>query len=288
MKKMVTFLGTGEYEKTFYERSEGKGLNTKYVAHAIAKLWEVNEVVVLATDKAWQAHGEELKQALRKQSKVKTINIPEGKTEKELWKQLKVLLDVLTVVKGTELFLDITHGFRSQPFFAAGALGLLRMAGALDGVQVSVLYGRYLKEESERSPIWDLTPMMELLDWAHGAAVLSATGQGGAFVKIAKRSDNDMRRQLAKKGKKQFPPTYDLIKAIEEFTQDLATVRIASIITGYSQEDADKHKVAGSAKRLLDTLEKTRMKAVGALPALDVILDRVGEVAQGLSAERLA
>ena len=290
MKRLVTFLGIHSYSETNYKKPGGSSFRTEYVAHAIAQLWQVDEVIVLATDEAWEKHGERLKQALdgQVQLPVELKVIPEGKTEDELWKQLEVLLDILTVEPGTELLLDITHGFRSQPFFAAGALGLLRMAGALDGVSVSVLYGRYLRDEPDHSPIWDLTLMMDLLDWAHGAAVLSATGQGGPFIEIARRSDKNIRIQLSKNGQKKFPPTHELIKAIEEFTQDLAMVRIASIITGYSQEDVDKPKVVGSAKRLLDTLEKSRKEAVDALPALDVILNRMNEVAKGLSAERLA
>jgi len=193
MRRLVTFLGTGKYEETRYERPDGDGLRTRYVAHAIARLWEADEVVVLATDKAWATHGEGLKQVLDGRPSPTVETIPEGKTQAELWAQLDVLLQALRVQEGTELLLDITHGFRSQPFFAAGALGLLRMAGALDGAQVRVLYGRYLPEAPDCSPIWDLTPMMELLDWAHGAAVLTATGHGGPLVEVARRADRTLR-----------------------------------------------------------------------------------------------
>lgn len=287
-KRLVTFLGTGKYGKTLYESSEGDDLHTEYVAHAIARLWAVDEVIVLATEMAWQTHGEGLKQALNGQPELDLRKIPDGKTQAELWEQLDILLEALRVPEETELLLDITHGFRSQPFFAAGALGLLRMAGTLEGVQVRVLYGRYLQEESERSPIWDLTPMMELLDWAHGAAVLSATGQGSSLVAVAQQADNTLRRQLAMAGQRNFPPTKPLIAAIEKFTQDLATVRIASIITGYAQDDSAKPKVCGSAQQLLDTLAQYREEATAALPALSVVLDQISVVAQGLPARRLA
>ncbi len=287
-KRLVTFLGTGTYSETLYERSEDNGCHTKYVAHAIAQLWAVDEVVVLATDKAWKTHGEGLQQALENQPSLDLRKIPDGKTQAELWEQLDVLLEALRVPEETELLLDITHGFRSQPFFAAGALGLLRMAGTLDNVRVSVLYGRYLPDEPKRSPIWDLTAMMELLDWAHGAAVLTATGQGSSLVAVAQQADNTLRRQLAMAGQRNFPPTKPLITAIEDFTRDLATVRIASIITGYAQDDNAKPKARGSAQRLLEALEQYREEATAALPALSVVLEQISAVAQGLPARRLA
>ncbi|HGG59845.1 MAG TPA: CRISPR-associated protein Csx16 [Gammaproteobacteria bacterium] len=287
-KRLITFLGTGQYKTTLYEGPEGGNLKTAYVAHAIARLWKVDEVVALATDKAWETHGRGLEHALGNQLPLKVNKIPDGKTQEELWRQLDVLLQALSVGKDTELLLDITHGFRSQPFFAAGALGLLRMAGVLDGVQVHVLYGRYLPEEPDRSPIWDLTPMMELLDWAHGAAVFTTTGQGDRLVEVARRADNTLRRQLATAGRRDFPQTRPLITTIEDFTEDLATVRVASLISGYAQDDNAKSRARGSAERLLDALDRYRDQAASALPALAVVLKQVDAVAQGLSAERLA
>ena len=47
--RLVTFLGIGPYEFTRYTHPDGRGIETRYVAHAIARLWKADQVVVLAT-----------------------------------------------------------------------------------------------------------------------------------------------------------------------------------------------------------------------------------------------
>lgn len=45
--RLVTFLGTGNYATTRYVHPSGEGIETCYVAAAIARLWGATDVVVL-------------------------------------------------------------------------------------------------------------------------------------------------------------------------------------------------------------------------------------------------
>lgn len=283
--RLVTFLGTGKYATTRYVHPSGEGIETCYVAAAIARLWGVTNVVVLATREAEATHGEGLRQALTKHADPRFLPIPAGRTEAELWEQFETVCQALE--SDGPLILDITHGFRSQPFFAAGALAYLRMAGALEGREVRVLYGRFLPDEPQESPIWDLTPFVDLLDWAQGAALMVNAGQAEALIEVAGCSDRELRRRLAASGQKSFPPTDRLVRALEEFADDLATVRIAALTTGYAQDDRAKQGAVGSAARLLAALDAYLDASNAALPGLGPVLARVRRAAEGLATPTL-
>ena len=58
MVRLITFLGTGNYQPTRYVAPDGRAApETPYVARALAALYEADEVLVLATDEAWTKHG---------------------------------------------------------------------------------------------------------------------------------------------------------------------------------------------------------------------------------------
>lgn len=284
--RLVTFLGTGNYEHTRYTHPSGECIGTRYVAHAISRLWKVQEVVALATEEAARAHGPGLRNALGEDPPLEVKLISAGRSEQELWQQFEALLGALQ--GDFSLVLDITHGFRSQPFFAAGALAYLRMLGAFRERSVAVLYGRFLKDEPEESPIWDLTPFIDLVDWAQGAAVLVQTGNADPLIDIANRSERALRRRLAQDGCMEFPPTNALVRALEDFAGDLATVRIASLTTGYAQSQQERSHAAGSGTRLLLALDEFGQFAAGVLPALGPVMARVRAIAEGLAAQSLA
>jgi CRISPR-associated protein Csx16 len=87
---------------------------------------------------------------------------------------------------------------------------------------------------------------VDLLDWAQAAAELVAAGHAAPLTEVARRTE----RALAAAGRLDFSPTAPLVGALEAFADDLATVRIASLVTGYAQEPRDKPKAIGSAARL--------------------------------------
>ena len=78
-----------------------------------------------------------------------------------------------------------------------------------------------------------------------------------------------------------FPRFGRLVQAIERFADDLATIRVASIITGYG--DAQ-----GSAAALLSAIEECREEIAQKLPPLALILDQLTESISPLSAHQLA
>ncbi len=282
--RVVAFLGTGKYEETCYVHEGRARLRTRFVTRAIAHLWGAREAVVLATRKAQEENGPGLEEAFRDGPPLRIVPIPDGKDEQELWAIFQALAEALGE---PPVILDITHGFRAQPFFAAGALAMLRAAGRLGRGEAQVLYGRYLQEEPEESPIWDLTLLLDLVAWAHGAATFARTGNPSLLIETAEGAWAERVRTLTPRGGR-FPKVQVLVNALRRFGEDLATIRVASLVTGYEQAQDKKHKARGSARALREALERYREEVVEVLPPFGPVLDRVREVVEGLEAERLA
>ncbi len=276
---LVTFLGTNEYQDTSY-RLDDQACRTRYVAEALCRLLPTAEVTVLATREARDKHWAELRPRLERAAACgeMPLLIPHGRSEEELWQIFNLLHELVTAVldqEGTELVVDITHGFRTQPFFAAAVLAFGLMSGQVDPARIRVVYGEYRSEEPV-SPIWELTPFMELLEWSHGAGLFLKSGQADDLVGLAERLDHAQRRAVSRSGERQFPKTGKLIGALRRFSADLALVRL------WSLTDRD-----GSAAKLDRALEDYRQEAEHNLPALAKILDQVRRMVSGLSTPTL-
>ncbi|ACY49704.1 TIGR02221 family CRISPR-associated protein [Rhodothermus marinus] len=94
--------------------------------------------------------------------------IPVGRTQEELWR----IFETLTGLKpsNTTLSIDITHGLRYQPFFLLLALQFFHLTRP--GVRLgSVFYGALELHDyyAGRAPLFDLRPMLELMQWSLGA-----------------------------------------------------------------------------------------------------------------------
>lgn len=287
MKKLISFVGTGKYGETCYQM-EGVGDRvTCYVAEALALLLEVDEVALLATTASRAAHGEALDQCFSEHGiHHRFIDYPEGRNEAELWQQFEILGHEYRGSPGDSIILDITHGFRIQPFFAGAVLSLLRATND-EQADFRILYGEYQPANPKDSPIWDITMFLDVLDWSHALGLFLQTGVASPAVALARRSEQQHRDKQRREGGKDWPRFGNIAKALDAFADDLAAVRIASLITGYEQDAKKKHKATGSAKYLLDTIAQSRQEVARKLPPLAGILDRIHHMARPLDSSTL-
>ncbi len=75
--RLVTFLGTGDYKPTNYEL-RGQSLTTCYVAHALATFLQADELIVLATQDAWDKNAAPLMEALASSQLPEPKHVPIG------------------------------------------------------------------------------------------------------------------------------------------------------------------------------------------------------------------
>jgi CRISPR-associated DxTHG motif protein len=162
--KAISFLGTGDYKTVTY-CWQGRECQTHLFPEAVACIFEPEKVLVFVTPTAKQ-HENFAALSERLGAKMEAVDIPEGRSEKELWEIFDQVAS--SVGEGDKVILDITHAFRSIPMIVFAVAAYLRRT---KGVTIErIIYGAFeARDENNRAPIFDLTPLLDLLDWLSGA-----------------------------------------------------------------------------------------------------------------------
>jgi CRISPR-associated protein Csx16 len=279
--RLVTFLGTGNYQPVIYRDSvTGRcAAETKWIARALAELHRPAESIVLATPTAKEKHGKDLYADLGYVGFHPELRaIPEGGASHDLWQQFEIIKTALRAPEGVHVILDITHGFRSQPFFAAAVVAFIR-AVDVGEVPLSVVYGGFeAKDKAGVAPIWELTPFVDLLDYAREIMLFLKTGRVAGIASRAEALGRLLNKDWAKalpdeRGPQ--PRLSRLAQAISAFGQDLETVRTGALLLG-------KTGTGGTAKALATIIEAERTQLAKVLPPLADVLDRIAAMAAPL------
>ncbi|EQD76961.1 putative CRISPR-associated protein, VVA1548 family [mine drainage metagenome] len=283
MNRIISFLGTGEYHQTTY-CWEGRGqFETCYVAEALARLAPARLVTLLATREARDMHGKALESQLNKDHiETQWCELPHGQSTEEQWKEFESLRTIIETEHENGVVLDITHGFRAQPFFAGAVLFVLLAIGRLPK-DLRVVYAEYDRQQG-RGNVWDLTLFLELAGWAVALNLFRRAGVADQLVQLSERV---RRHEAQQRIGSSYPSFHSLVKAIENIANDMAAIRIASIVTGYAQDDTQKHKVHGSAMHVLKQIEMHQDEVKQKLPALAVILNELRDQLAPLVASQL-
>jgi CRISPR-associated protein Csx16 len=272
--RLVTFLGTGKYEETTYQwHRDGASATcrTRFVARALAEFASANEIVVLATQEAWDRHGAEFRDQLRRfglKGPADTF-LPLGATPAELWRQFELAKEALRAHEGTKVILDITHGFRSSPFFAAAAVAFIRLVDERPP-DLEVVYGAFEARSADNvTPIWDVTPFVELLDWSRSLMLFLRTGRGGELSSAIEPLGRALQKSWYSGGRQGKQPTIkQLGDALQQFASDIETVRTGALLLGSSG-------TRSSVADLLNELERSQEDLPRHIPPLFDVLDRL-------------
>ena len=197
MTTLLTFLGTGRYESVTYCWGEKAAKPIHLFPIAATELFPVERVVVFLTPQAQRSpHFEDLQNALG--DKLKPVSIPEGRSEAELWEIFGQVADA--VGAGETVILDITHAFRSIPLIVFNVAAYLRRT---KNVTIEhILYGAFEAREpfrtppqpEDRVPVFDLAPLLELLDWTSGAEALLKRGDAELIAEKMVTAHQTLRR----------------------------------------------------------------------------------------------
>ena len=168
--KALTFLGKGKYETVTYVWRDEQGersWETHLFPETVARIFKPEKLIVFVTPQA-KAHEDFQTLVQRLGDLMQAVDIPEGKSEAELWE----LFDrVASVVSEKEtILLDITHAFRSIPMVVFAVAAYLRRTKSV--TIEHIVYGAFeARDGNNRAPIFDLTPLLDLLDWLSGAEI---------------------------------------------------------------------------------------------------------------------
>ncbi|MCS6962927.1 MAG: TIGR02221 family CRISPR-associated protein [Thermoflexus sp.] len=200
---LFTFLGAGRYEEAIYEvdaAGEPFEHRTRFAPVATASFLRPQEVRLFLTEGAKGQHGEAIERELQALSiAVRPIPIPDGRGLAEWWGIFEAIVREARATEGVPLAFDITHGFRHFPI-----LGLLAAAFLQSAYRVAlggIFYGAYEMRraggegEPPRVPLLDLTPMLELLQWAVAADRFRRQGDARDLAELLKRLKGEIGRQ---------------------------------------------------------------------------------------------
>lgn len=174
-------------------------------------------------------------------------------------------------LRGAEgpVVLDITHGFRAQPFLAAVVVAFLRAVDERPR-EIRVLYGAFEAKSAEGvAPIWDQTYRVELPDWTAALRMLLETGRAEEAAAKTERLGRSLAKAWAEGDRSGPRPELDRLgRAFRAFGADLETLRTGDLLLG-------SPKAAPSAVALAEALERARDDARAHLLPLADVLERV-------------
>ena len=292
MTTLVTFLGTGSYKPLDYV-FENKRYYTPYVAKALQRIFQTSEIRVLATEKAEETHGAALAGTFS--VPLRFIRIPEGGDPDTLREQFAIFLKALEVPEDEPLIVDITHGFRAQPFFAATALAILQAAGHLPE-DTRIVYGAAPTppREGDEAPIWDLSPFLHRLQEAFGVITFLRTGDAGLLIEALEQADSRLRKRAYQHGKN--PSAFKargLITALKQFSTELQLLRVPALTIGIGDPQERKpgepvRSRESSSSLLLAALREYGDACRKEHPALALLLEEIRDVVAPLACETLS
>lgn len=209
MKKMITFLGTGDYKPVVYEYKQ-KVIQSSFVQIALAEFFRPEEVVVCVTEEAKQQNwlgnqkqesdghrAKGLREAAREalpDIPFYTIDIPNGQNLEEIWQVFSILEEVINT--NDVLIIDVTHAFRSIPIVALACtqyLGLLQNV-SLEGIYYGAFEAKRKSENTYIAPVFDLTAFAELMEWSQAVTIFEQFGEMGGIKKLFDREVDPRRK----------------------------------------------------------------------------------------------
>jgi CRISPR-associated DxTHG motif protein len=216
------------------------------------------------------------------------VEIPIGRTTAERWsifEKVRNLLHPAPVelrlprADGSEevspegqpvdtIILDITHSFRSLPFFAAAAAAFSLAQHARDwsgeprhkGPEIKILYAALEAAETDTEgvvtgavPVWELTQFLEVLNWNAALDDMLRHGRADALKLAIDRVLTNERtvRPKTKEGQGPLRPLERLKAAATAFADDLVTARLPDLLT---ENAARLRDAAAEARNILEQL----------------------------------
>lgn len=259
MKKLFTFLGTGKYENVFYVY-DSKKTYTKFVQEELCNIvGNDTKVIVYLTKKAREKNWIELKDIfIKNKINYKTIDIFDGNNNNEIWENFNLLYE--EIEEGDEIYIDVTHSFRSIPFIV---ISVLNYAKFIKGIQIKdIYYGAYGAKENDIAPIFNLSVFNNITDWTIGAEKFINTGDSVQLCEMINYVIKPILKETG--GHNDEAKVLEKIEAnLKDFSVGLYTVR--------------GNKISEYGMALKDSLREIKKIDINELKPFEKILDKIYE-----------
>lgn len=178
MRLLITSLGRSPYALTTYQLPNGFRHITKLVSDALYRYLNPDKVYVVGTEESlWDLASELL-------GEYEKVVVPYGKSPEEFWEMFRVLSEL--DVDGKEVYLDITHGFRSIPLFVSTLVNLFTKikSAQVKGIYYGIWEARHKEGDEEITPVVDLLPLVQLNEWIEGFTLFAHYADGQRLTEL--------------------------------------------------------------------------------------------------------
>ena len=184
--------------------------------------------------------------------KVKGIVIKYGVSSKEISRNFDLIIKLQEEFNDTdeyEVFLDITHSFRSMAFWMFLIMNYLTDVSNKNIKIAGITYGMFEAKKDNITPIVILKPFLEILNWIKGASELK---QYGNSYYILEKSDNNSLAKSIKDELRNFSNTMNMnyINSLLESIKNLKKL----------DTENELDKINGPAKHIIPNILKEFIK----------------------------
>ncbi len=217
MKTLISFLGKGDYREVTY-KLDGLEFKSKLSIGPIKERFGPDHIYIVGT--------EESRWDLLTNIEYKKIIIPSGRDEVELWQIFDIMAQSLQTLpkedgqgqSKNKLIFDITHCFRSVPFFVVILARFIEFINK-DVLIHNIFYG-FIDNQTMESKIVDLAPLLDLLGFINSLNSLEKYGD-----------PEDISELLSQKGRKLWESKQVLPPSLKKLEKTLNTLTAITKMT---------------------------------------------------------
>lgn len=252
-KVLISFLGANTYKQCVYVLNGDESSVVTYVQEAIIQLscndFQSNDSVLFCmTNAAKNKHLKSLTEVVSKYKHINPVyleNIKDGFSESEIWDIFQLIYEYIN--QDDELYLDITHGFRSLPMLGMVLLNYAKMLknitvggiyyGAFESLGTSFdIETRIPDPKDRKSPLLNLKAFSELQDWTNAASIFFELGSTKKLIKVADEN-KFLPALLSPKNQNRLNAKFKSLSiALSKYSLDIYTNRGDNIIENINVE----------------------------------------------------
>lgn len=180
---------------SYFKEKSGKNLDDEYYTKLASLLWGEGKNGVSVKDlyKVNEAVDSYLKSHYELASGgSECIVINYGINEEELWENFDLFMKISKKIKdGDEIYLDITHSFRSISLFMYLMMDFIHTLRTKENIKLAGIYYGMLDVSRELgyAPVVDLKPLFEITNWTKGIYDFINYGSGYFMANLTKDKD---------------------------------------------------------------------------------------------------
>ncbi len=282
-KVLVSSLGTGERQKFGYRKARYKIgdeiFETSFIADALSRYLSIDKLFLIGTkrsiwDEAYTAFGgkdedyieflyenkesgtinhEDLKEFNTIKKGLKSFIVDYGLNEDEIWANFEKFLEISKHIEdGDELYLDITHSFRSLSLMS---FVMTQFASSISDKKFKisgVYYGMFeysFESKDKTTPIVDIKILLEIQDWIKAIDAIKVYSDFDPLVRL-----------LEKEGVEK-----NVNNAFIQLNNSIKMVNLSSLETFIKSASKKINTISNSSNKIIKLLAPEVIKLVNEL-----------------------